>query len=206
MKKSTKKNRMKLTWQLMPIILVSFAILAGVSGFGLYFQSMEVMWTARQHMAEIVDNEINRHILRDNDVEALFEYWLAHQDELNVVYDDEEYFTSIEDKYRYKFLGFSNPGENRQESIWNALKDTNGIVEEKTVVIVHDAARPLVSKGLLMAGIEALVNHDGAMPVIPMKDTIYYTEDRKTVSSLINREKVVSGQAPEFFDFNFPVK
>ena len=32
-----------------------------------------------------------------------------------------------------------------------------------------------------------------------MKDTVYFSEDGKCISSLINREKVYAGQAPEVF-------
>lgn len=107
----------------------------------------------------------------------------------------------IEDRYKKKFLGFSKPGDNRQLSIWNALEDIKQVVEEKTIVVIHDAARPLVSSKLISMGIETLKAHDGALPVLPMKDTVYYSEDGLAVSYLLDRKKVVAGQAPEFFDY-----
>lgn len=47
--------------------------------------------------------------------------------------------------------------------------------------------------------VEALLGHDGVLPVLPMKDTVYVSEDGKSISSLINRSQVFAGQAPEVF-------
>ena len=45
---------------------------------------------------------------------------------------------------------YSEPGETRQYSIYNALKKAKEIgIRNKDVVIIHDAARPLVSKELI---------------------------------------------------------
>jgi 2-C-methyl-D-erythritol 4-phosphate cytidylyltransferase len=42
---------------------------------------------------------------------------------------------------------------------------------------------------------------DGAMPVLPMKDTVYLSEDGLSVSALLERKQVFAGQAPESFRF-----
>lgn len=96
-------------------------------------------------------------------------------------------------------LGFSAPGENRQMSILNGLMDIAGHYPEDTVVLIHDAARPFVSVELLENCINACVNHDGAMPVLPMKDTIYYSDNGSTITQLLDRECIYAGQAPEAF-------
>ncbi|MCI8774586.1 MAG: 2-C-methyl-D-erythritol 4-phosphate cytidylyltransferase [Lachnospiraceae bacterium] len=98
----------------------------------------------------------------------------------------------------HKFKGFSAPGSNRQYSIFNGLQDIVQYAEETDVVIVHDAARPLVSMSLLSACVDACKEHDGVVPVLPMKDTVYLG-DGKRISSLLEREKVYAGQAPEAF-------
>ena len=100
-----------------------------------------------------------------------------------------------------KFRGFSAPGETRQLSILSGLRDIAAYASEEDVVIVHDAARPLVSEALISAGIEAMAKHDGVMPVLPMKDTVYESVDGVHISKLLRREHIVAGQAPEFFRF-----
>lgn len=98
--------------------------------------------------------------------------------------------------------GFADPGENRQLSILNGLLAMENQCCEDSIVLVQDAARPFTSLPLINACITACRGHDGAMPVLPMKDTVYLSEDGKTVSSLIDREKIYAGQAPEAFVFD----
>ncbi|HBA50318.1 MAG TPA: 2-C-methyl-D-erythritol 4-phosphate cytidylyltransferase, partial [Lachnospiraceae bacterium] len=81
-----------------------------------------------------------------------------------------------------KISGFAIPGSNRQSSILNGLEDIlcrrSGKVnredaEDTDTVLVHDAARPLISGKLIASCYAALGGHDGVMPVLPMKDTVY---------------------------------
>lgn len=100
-----------------------------------------------------------------------------------------------------KFRGYSKPGETRQLSIWNGLIDIKEYAKADDLVIVHDAARPNLSKSFLQRCIDAVKEHDGAMPVLPMKDTVYFSEDGRRVSSLLDRSRIFAGQAPEIFHF-----
>lgn len=114
---------------------------------------------------------------------------------------DESWHKGILEYDMKKLIGFSEPGENRQLSIYNALKDIEEAVEENVVVIIHDAARPLVSEQMFIDLIKACEERDGALPVLPMKDTVYLSEDGKGISSLLNRSQIFAGQAPEAFRF-----
>lgn len=98
-----------------------------------------------------------------------------------------------------KFRGFSAPGENRQLSILNGLEDIRKYAEEPDIVLIHDAARPLLSERQITDCLEAVAGHDGVLPVLPMKDTVYYSEDGISVSSLLERARIFAGQAPEAF-------
>jgi 2-C-methyl-D-erythritol 4-phosphate cytidylyltransferase len=98
-----------------------------------------------------------------------------------------------------KLKGFSKPGATRQLSVWNALQDVWKYASEDDVVIIHDAARPLVSRELIVKVLEMAQVHDGAIPVLPMKDTVYYSENGERIISLLDRSRVCAGQAPEGF-------
>lgn len=100
-----------------------------------------------------------------------------------------------------KFLGFALPGENRQLSIYNGLCALRGIAKEKDMVLIQDAARPNTSMKLIEQCLDLKHDVDGAMPVLPMKDTVYLSEDGVQVSALLERKKVFAGQAPESFRF-----
>ncbi len=101
--------------------------------------------------------------------------------------------------YNDKFREFSAPGENRQLSIYNALVDIRRYASENDMVVIHDAARPCVSAAQIADCLKAAKGHDGALPVLAMKDTVYLSGDGKAVSSLLDRGRVFAGQAPEAF-------
>lgn len=98
-----------------------------------------------------------------------------------------------------KFRGFSLPGENRQMSICHGLADIKMYADDLGIVLVHDAARPLLSERMITDCVNAMEGHDGVMPVLPMKDTVYKSVDGKTVSALLDRTEIYAGQAPEAF-------
>lgn len=95
--------------------------------------------------------------------------------------------------------GFSLPGQNRQLSILNGLEDISAWAHADDVVMIHDAARPCLSELMISDCYNSIKGHDGVLPVLPMKDTVYLSEDGKGVSSLLDRKKIFAGQAPEVF-------
>lgn len=98
-----------------------------------------------------------------------------------------------------KFRGFSLPGENRQLSILHGLEDIRKYAAETDYVLIHDAARPMLSGEMIAECLQAGRRHEGAIPVLPMKDTVYRSENGKTITSLLDRGTIFAGQAPEVF-------
>lgn len=99
-----------------------------------------------------------------------------------------------------KFIGFAMPGENRQLSIYNGLLALNDVATTDDIVIIHDAARPFVTDETIKSLIKACEKADGAMPALPVKDTMYIQENGR-VKALIDRDSLIAGQAPEAFKF-----
>ncbi len=98
-----------------------------------------------------------------------------------------------------KLRGFSPEGENRQMSILHGLEDIRKYASDEDWVLVHDAARPMVRAEQIHDCRAAAFGHDGVIPVLPMKDTVYSSQDGKTISSLLDRSRIFAGQAPELF-------
>ena len=98
-----------------------------------------------------------------------------------------------------KFKGFSKPGTNRQLSIYNGLEAIKEYACDNDYVFIHDAARPLLSAQQISDCFGAVQGHDGVIPVLPMKDTVYASTDGKLITSLLNRKEIYAGQAPEVF-------
>ena len=87
-------------------------------------------------------------------------------------------------------------GATRAESVRAALVE---VPEEATAVVVHDAARPLVSEEVIERVITALGDGwDGAVPVLPVSDTVKRV-DGETVTETIEREGLVTAQTPQAF-------
>ena len=133
-------------------------------------------------------------LYEQNDIDAV-QIVAAEEWREKIVAEQKHFFPQFEKKFR----GFSDSGQNRQMSILNGLRDIKQYAVADDVVMVHDAVRPLISSEDIMAGFAAVVGHDGVMPVLPMKDTVYLSSDGKCVTELLRREQVFAGQAPEFF-------
>ncbi len=119
-----------------------------------------------------------------------------------IIYDAEK--SGLNSK---KIAGTAEPGANRQLSILNGMKAIiNDIEKEKdasnSTVLVHDAARPFLAEKLIERCYKALPGNDGVMPVLPMKDTVYLSEDGKRITKLLERSKIFAGQAPELFNMD----
>jgi 2-C-methyl-D-erythritol 4-phosphate cytidylyltransferase len=87
-------------------------------------------------------------------------------------------------------------GATRAESVRAALAE---VPEEALVVLVHDAARPLVD----VAVIERLLvplseGFDGAVPVLAIADTLKSVRDGAIVAT-VDREGLVAAQTPQAF-------
>ena len=101
--------------------------------------------------------------------------------------------------------GFSDPGRTRQLSILNGLRDIDTYVKssdkpvEDPVVVIHDAARPNLTAEYLDRCLDAVEGCDGVMPTLPMKDTVYYSENGTKVDRLLDRSCIYAGQAPELY-------
>lgn len=108
-----------------------------------------------------------------------------------------EWITARE--FKKKLQGFSSPGETRQLSIFNGLEDIRQYAEERDSILIHDAARPLLSDGQITDCLDGISGRDGVLPVLPMKDTVYLSKDGRSVNALLNRREVYAGQAPECF-------
>lgn len=97
-----------------------------------------------------------------------------------------------------KFSGIAHQGSSRQESVYNGLQACLKLEPSaEDLVLIHDSARPLVTPELISACIRGADGHDGCLPVIAVKDTIYYSRDGKSIQDLTDRSTLFCGQSPE---------
>ncbi len=87
-------------------------------------------------------------------------------------------------------------GATRSESVRAGLAC---VPETADVVVVHDAARPLASRGLFASVIGAIrAGADAAVPALPVVDTLKRVRDRDVVET-VSREGLVAVQTPQAF-------
>jgi len=86
----------------------------------------------------------------------------------------------IKNKVMEKRIKLVKGGKRRPDSVANALK----IIDPKSrIILVHDAARPLVSPNLIRRIIKATRKYGAVLPALPVTDTI------KRVNLHLNRVK-----------------
>jgi 2-C-methyl-D-erythritol 4-phosphate cytidylyltransferase len=87
-------------------------------------------------------------------------------------------------------------GDTRAESVRAGVAEAD---EAATVIVVHDAARPVLSEDVLERVLTALnEGWDGAVPALPLADTIKRVRDRQVVETL-PRDELVAVQTPQAF-------
>ena len=87
-------------------------------------------------------------------------------------------------------------GETRSESVRLALDDVPG---DAAAILVHDAARPLLPDDVIERVLAPLgEDWDGAVPVLPLSDTIKRIEGEQVVETL-PRGELVAAQTPQAF-------
>jgi 2-C-methyl-D-erythritol 4-phosphate cytidylyltransferase len=87
-------------------------------------------------------------------------------------------------------------GATRAESVRAALAD---VPEDALVILVHDAARPLVDDAVLDRVLKPLgEGFDGAIPALPISDTVKRVE-AGVVTETVERDEMVGAQTPQAF-------
>jgi 2-C-methyl-D-erythritol 4-phosphate cytidylyltransferase/2-C-methyl-D-erythritol 2,4-cyclodiphosphate synthase len=90
-------------------------------------------------------------------------------------------------------------GERRQDSVANAFDRVDA---SSDVVLIHDAARPFVTAGLIARTIDAAMTHGAAIAALQSRDTVKRVEhqpDGAVIVDTIPRESVYLAQTPQGF-------
>ena len=101
-----------------------------------------------------------------------------------------------------KTLAVVPGGPRRQDSVLEGLKQAPEAFEG--VVLVHDAARPLVDVGLIEEVARAAEQAGAALPVLRLVDTVKRLRDGCVVETL-DREELGAAQTPQGFRFDLLV-
>jgi 2-C-methyl-D-erythritol 4-phosphate cytidylyltransferase len=90
-------------------------------------------------------------------------------------------------------------GRRRQDSVWEGLRQVPADFEG--VVLVHDAARPLVEVSLIDAVARAAREGGAATPVLGLVDTVKRVRNERVVET-VDRAELGAAQTPQGFRFS----
>lgn len=85
----------------------------------------------------------------------------------------------------------------RQDTIFTALQT---LPKETKMIVVHDAARPLVSKELIKEVIAGAKEHGACIPTLPCEETVKRVRSGHVVETL-SRDEIHIVQTPQAFYF-----
>ncbi|EKN69196.1 2-C-methyl-D-erythritol 4-phosphate cytidylyltransferase [Neobacillus bataviensis LMG 21833] len=108
---------------------------------------------------------------------------------------DEKEFKALLKKYHIKkVMNLVRGGEERQHSIYNALKTVN----TNDIILVHDAARPFIRKEQIHRLAETAEETGAAIIGVPAKDTMKKVQDGVIVET-VERSSLWAVQTPQAF-------
>ena len=97
---------------------------------------------------------------------------------------------------RQKPVEIVDGGDRRQDSVVNAFARVPGHAE---VVVIHDAARPLVTPDLIGRTVDAAVRFGAAIAALPATDTVKRSDADGFVIDTIPRNEIFLAQTPQAF-------
>lgn len=99
----------------------------------------------------------------------------------------------IDAYFDYSRIQITNGGRQRFHSVQNGL----AMVEDESIVMVHDAVRCLITPALIRRCYEAVLEHGSAIPVVPCKDSIRMVTEEG--NQAIDRNALRLVQTPQAF-------
>ena len=85
-------------------------------------------------------------------------------------------------------------GRRRQDSVQAGLK---ALDDDTAIVLVHDGARPLVSREIIDRCYLAALHHGAGIAAVPVKDTLKRGDDTGRVTATIDRTSLWQAQTPQ---------
>ena len=115
---------------------------------------------------------------------------------------NKDYFPLLEEiKSKHSLTKISlitEGGKERQDSVYNGLRSR--MFDNNDLIIVHDAARPLLSKNLLIKAISMAEKFDSVVVAIKARDTLIKAETN--VIDYADRENIFYAQTPQIFRYS----
>ncbi len=111
-----------------------------------------------------------------------------------VVVCSPDYRHLFENRPRHKPVKFAPPGERRQDSVFNGLRQA---ASSCSIVCIHDGARPFIDAPLVSRVLHVAQQHGAAAAGMPVKFTVKECCSRGFVRSTLDRSGIWEVQTPQ---------
>ncbi|HMK41675.1 MAG TPA: bifunctional 2-C-methyl-D-erythritol 4-phosphate cytidylyltransferase/2-C-methyl-D-erythritol 2,4-cyclodiphosphate synthase [Methyloceanibacter sp.] len=112
--------------------------------------------------------------------------------------DDTALYETASRPFAARLLPVVPGGARRQDSVRAGLEAL--AKEAPSSVLIHDAARPFVDAPLITRVIDSLETHEGALPCLPVTDTLKRASGGRIVGT-VERAQLFRAQTPQGFRF-----
>ena len=113
--------------------------------------------------------------------------------------DDEKLYRSASEPFAQRLRQPAQGGARRQDSVRAGLEAL--AAAPPSIVLIHDAARPFVKPDLISRVIAGLNVHQGALPCLPVTDTLKWIADGRVIGTA-ERNQLWRAQTPQGFKFD----
>jgi len=134
------------------------------------------------------------------------ETFQAHSDVDNIIVvtktDLFDTFSKIVKKYKLnKVSAIIAGGITRQASVFNALAFLDPNIKHSDIVLIHDAARPFITKRILDENIRIAKKSSAVETAILCADTISVSKNGQFITNVLDRRELYQAQTPQSFSF-----
>lgn len=99
-----------------------------------------------------------------------------------------------------KLGGVIEAGKSCYESACNGIKHLlESVKEPNTIVLIHDAVRPLITQDIISRNIAVCLTHGNAITSLPSHEAYVVTTDGNTSDGFMPREGLMRAQTPHTF-------
>jgi 2-C-methyl-D-erythritol 4-phosphate cytidylyltransferase len=103
------------------------------------------------------------------------------------------------DQGRFKKVELVSGGKTRFHSVKNGFQSLSPL-SDTDIVLIHDAARPLITASLVRNVLRKAADRGSAVPVLPIQETVKEIEGDTVLRTLL-RDRLFISQTPQGFQY-----
>lgn len=100
-----------------------------------------------------------------------------------------------------KVINTVEGGATGHDSTRNGVYSLAERMEKDDIVVIHDAARPLIPQVIINDMLDTAIKNGNACTAIPVNDTVIVTDDQRSGDTQIERSRIMRVQTPQAYRY-----